>query len=265
MQLELTLAKTIRAVLPLLAIVSGAASAQSKLPQTFEAGYSLYSRGAKIAEMRRILRPLNNGLYQYRSETRTTGLIALFRNDHIVEESTWLLHGESLRPLRYLYEHSRGKKDRNVAVDFDWASRRITNTINGDSWLMPAEPDVLDKLLYQFAIMYDLSSGRIPRYYTIADGGKIKSYEFESLGEETVKTPLGNFQTLKFSRHREDSDRKTTFWCAPDLDFLPVKVEHVEKDGARTVVVIDSVMGLRSCSAPEPSAQADGSAMSCQR
>ncbi|MGH8248316.1 MAG: DUF3108 domain-containing protein [Gammaproteobacteria bacterium] len=241
------MADTLRLLLVLLPVWCVSALAQGALPGDFEASYSLYSRGAKIAKMQRVFRRLGNGLYLYRSETRTTGLIALFRKDHIVEQSTWLLNKDSLRPLQYLYEHNGGSKDRNVAVIFDWDTRRITNTVNGQSWLIPAEPDVMDKLLYQFAVMYDLRSGRTPQRYTIADGGKIKSYDFQALGEETIETPLGSLQTLKFSRHREGSDRETTLWCAPKLEFLPVKVENIEKDGLTTVAVIDTVTGLDVC------------------
>lgn len=251
-----------RLLLLLLPAWSFPAPAMSALPGDFEANYSLYSKGAKIAKMQRVFRHLGNGLYLYRSETRTTGLIALFRKDHIVEQSTWLMNKDSLRPLRYVYEHSGGSKDRNVAVNFDWDTRRITNTVNGESWLMPSEPDVMDKLLYQFAVMYDLSSGRTPQRYAIADGGKIKSYDFQALGEETIDTPLGSLQTLKFSRHRQGSDRETTLWCAPQLDFLPVKVENIEKDGLTTIAVIDTVTGLKDC-APGKSDDSHPGPLSC--
>lgn len=252
----------LRLFLMLLPLWGFPAPGASAVPEEFEASYSLYSKGARIARMQRVFRHLGDGVYLYRSETRTTGLIALFRKDHIVEQSTWRLTDDNPRPLRYVYEHSGGSRDRNVAVNFDWDSRRITNTVNGQSWLMPAEPDVMDKLLYQFAVMYDLSSGRTPRRYTIADGGKIKSYDFQALGHETIDTPLGALDTLKFSRHREGSERETTLWCAPKLDFLPVKVENIEKDGLTTIAVIDAVTGLRGC-APGNVDNSDPGSLAC--
>lgn len=235
----------LRLRLPLaLLLFSLGRAAAAELPQSFEAHYSLYRTGAKVAEMLRVFTRLENGQYRYRSETRTTGLFALFRKDHVIEESNWLFENGELRPLEYLYEHSGGKKDRNVAVTFDWDAQRITNTINGQSWRMPAEPRVMDKLLYQLAIMHDLKAGRSPLAYTVADGGKIKTYSFELLGEETISTPLGELSTVKVSRQRSDSRRETVFWCAEKLDFLPVRVENIETDGGRTTVIIDSVTGL---------------------
>jgi len=219
-------------------------AAAAELPGTFEAHYSLYRTGAKVAEMLRVFERLDNGRYRYRSETRTTGVFSLFRKDHVIEESNWLFRNGELRPLEYLYDHSGGKKDRNVAVTFDWDAQKITNTVNGQSWRMPTEPKVMDKLLYQLAIMHDLKSGRAPLAYTVADGGKIKTYDFELLGNEIISTPLGELDTVKVSRVRKDSRRETVFWCAEKLHFLPVRVENIETDGGKTTVVIDSVTGL---------------------
>ena len=102
----------------------------------------------------------------------------------------------------------------------------------------------MDKLLYQFAIMFDLQAGRKDLEYTIADGGKVKYYDFEPIGNETINTPLGELQSLKFIHHKEGSERSVTLWCAPQLQFLPVKVENDEKDGSRTVAIVKSVKGL---------------------
>lgn len=228
----------------LLALPLGGGAVGADLPQTFEAHYSLYRTGAKVAEMQRVFTRLDNGQYRYRSETRTTGLFAVFRKDHVVEQSDWLFQNGELRPLEYLYEHSGGKKDRNVAVTFDWDAQKITNTVNGQSWRMPAEPNVMDKLLYQLAIMHDLKAGRPELAYTVADGGKIKAYNFELQGEETIETPLGELTTVKVSRVRTDSKRETVFWCAEKFHFLPVRVENIETDGGKTTVIIDSVTGI---------------------
>lgn len=206
--------------------------------------YSLYTKGARIASMERVVSQADNGDFVYRSETRTTGLMALFRRDHIVEQSVWTMVGDALRPLQYLYQRRGGHRDRNVSVKFDWEAQRIINTINGDSWRMPTEPNVMDNLLYQLAVMHDLKSGRASLTYTVADGGKIKVYDFERLGEETVSTPLGKWQTLKLSRHKQESERQTTLWCASALNYLPVKVENIEPDGNTTVAIIESVSGI---------------------
>ena len=212
-------------------------------PPQFTAEYNLYNRGVKVAEMRRVMETGADGNHVFRSSTHTTGLFSLVRKDKIEEESRWNVADGILRSLAYTYTRS-GKKDRNVAVRFDWDTRRIINNINGESWRMPAVPQVVDKLLYQFALMTDLRAGGKDLKYTVADGGKIKIYEIEPLGEESIKTPMGQFQSMKFRHQKLGDDRITTLWCAPRFQYLPVQVEYQEKDGSKVLVVLRSVTGL---------------------
>ena len=209
----------------------------------FEAEYSLYSKDIKAAQVTRRLTRLDDNSYEYGSETKTVGLISLFKKVHIVETSRLIVQERLLRPVYYSYKRTGDRKKRDVSIEFNWQTSKIKNTINGDSWHMPIEPAVMDKLLYQLAIMYDLQNGQTPDSYLIADGGGIKTYRFEKLGEEIIETPLGSFNTVKMLRHKPGSSRRSVFWCAPALEFLPIKVEHTEKDGKRTVAVIKSLSG----------------------
>ncbi len=213
-------------------------------PPHFTAEYNVYTSGIKVAEMHRGMTANNDGSYVFRSESHATGVVSLLRKERILEESRWHVADGTLRSLAYSYTRTGGKKDRNVAVQFDWNTRRITNTINGESWLMPSVPQVVDKLLYQFALMTDLRAGGKDLNYTVADGGKIKIYEIEPLGTESVKTPMGKIQTMKFRHQKLGDDRITTLWCAPKFQYLPVQVEYQEKEGHKILVVLQSVTGL---------------------
>ena len=219
-------------VLLLLSVNSGIHA--EDLPGSFIASYSLHSMGTRFADMQRSFTRLRNGEYVYRSETHTVGLLALFRKDHVIEQSTWKFTAGRLQPLRYTYQRTGGKRNRDVIVNFDWTARRIINSINGASWHMPIQAYIMDKLLYQLAIMYDLQKGKDNIKYAIADGGKIKLYDFERIGEDRLDTPIGKFSTLKLIRHKPNSKRKTVIWCARELGYMPVKVENVENNGRET-------------------------------
>ncbi|NNE38308.1 MAG: DUF3108 domain-containing protein, partial [Gammaproteobacteria bacterium] len=151
----------------------------------FDAEYDVYRGGLKIAKMKRVLtiNGTENTLY---SETRTIGIVSLFRKDKIVEKSTWKSANGKLIPNFYEYIRTGSKKDRNVTVEFDWPKKQVTNSINGDSWKMAAADGMLDKLLYQLSIMMDLKQGKSVLTYQIADGGKEKVYIFETVGEEIL-------------------------------------------------------------------------------
>ncbi len=221
--------------------VSAQASGQM-LPE-FKAEYDVYRSGVKIARLERSFTRQADGNLLYRSETNVTGLASMFRKDRIIEESRWQYTKGKVVPLFYQYLHTGTSRDRNVTVEFDWKSGLVTNSVNGSPWRMTASEGILDKLLYQYSIMLDMQAGKSSLRYTVADGGTEKIYVFKKLGEETLETALGNLNTIKMERHRADSDRNSVFWSAPDVGYLPVKLENID-DGVKTVVVIRSVTGL---------------------
>lgn len=215
-------------------------------PSLFNAIYKLYSSGIEIAVSQRTINNSHDNKYIYRSESHTTGIASLFYKDHIVEESLWKFSDNQLYPLEYSYLRTRGKKDREVNIHFDWENNLITNRVNNSTSEMQLESGVLDKLLYQYAIMRDLQNGQFPDTYSIADGRKIKTYNFEKLGEETIYTPLGDLHTIKVLRHKPSDSTQTRliFWCASKFQYLPVKIEQTEEDGQIITAVIESLSGF---------------------
>jgi hypothetical protein len=218
--------------------------ADSKIPDFFEVNYTLYSNDTKIGVMERQFYKDDNGNYAFRSKSKTTGFISFFRKDRIFEQSTWEFINSDFKPLHYKYQHTGGKKDRDVEINFNWNTGQIINRVNDSVWKMKTEPGILDKLLYQLTIMSDLKDGTVPESYTIADGGKIKQYLFTRVADEIIKTPLGEFKTIKLTRQKLNNERQTFLWCAYDLNFLPIKVVNEEKDDRLTTAVIKSLDGF---------------------
>ena len=56
----------------------------------------------------------------------------------------------------------------------------------------------------------------------------------EVAGREVLKTPAGEFETLKLVKRKSNpEDRSTELWLALRQHHLPVRVLVVEKDGTR--------------------------------
>lgn len=231
----------------ILLLATDGAAADPSLPPLFEAEYSLRWTGIEVAVIKRSLMRRADGSYVFSSESRPAGLAAAVSDDLIQELSHWTFNDQGFVPLDYEYRHTGSRKQRSVELDFDWAEEIIRIRVNDTRWRLPLAPPILDKLLYQLAIMRDLKRGIVgPISYRIADGGKIKTYDFEQLGRETVETPYGEFETVKISRRKRDSDeqRQTTLWCAAALNYLPVKVENVEPDGQVTTALLSAYRPL---------------------
>jgi len=208
----------------------------------FNAEYSLIRNGITLGISTRTLSVAPNDTYIYSSTTQATGIIAWFVKDHINEQSTWRFDGNQLRPLEYVYDRYGGSKTRRVKLVFDWQHQTVTNTIDGESWRMEIPANAQDKLVYQLSIMYDLLNGKKELDYKIADGGKLKDYTFDIQGEEVLNTDLGRLKTIRIQRIGDKRD--TTVWCAPQLSYLPVRLEQQDIDGSELAMQIISAKGM---------------------
>lgn len=160
---------------------------------------------------------------------------ALFAS--ITETSSFKIEGSAVIPLEYQYHRSGIGKKRDAVLSFDWETNTVLNDVQNQPWRMDVPVGAMDKLLYQFKLREDLlaayqSGDPWPELeYTIADGGQLKTYSFKVIGEEMIETPLGKMNTIKAARVNDNRDRESTFWLAPDYDFLLVRFQQMEADG----------------------------------
>jgi hypothetical protein len=148
----------------------------------------------------------------------------------------WRWSGSQIKPQTYLYHHFGGKKQRRVELTFNWETGIVTNTVDNDPWSMAVPDDALDKLIYQFSIMLDLQNNPGELIYPVADGGHLKIYHFEIVGEETVQTPMGTYKAVKINRI--GGKRPTTIWCAKELDYMAVRIEQEEDSGVKLKMIL---------------------------
>jgi hypothetical protein len=211
------------------------------LPEQFSATYTLSKGPLTLAEMTRKLYPKGNGSYIYESRSKAVGYARWFTKSTLLEQSEWVHDKQQLRPLTYSYDRTGDSdKERHVKLVFDWENNRVTNIINNDPWKMEIPAGTLDKLLYQLALMNDLQLGRKRLEYNVADGGTVKKFKFEIVGEERVKTSIGEFDTLKL---KTEGTRTTILWCAKALNYLPVLIEQHDERG-QGLLTLTSLSGI---------------------
>jgi hypothetical protein len=69
---------------------------------------------------------------------------------------------------------------------------------------------------------------------SITDGKGISTSVYEPVGRETIKTPAGEFESLRMARRKNTpDDRSSEIWLAAKLGYVPVRILVVEKDGTR--------------------------------
>ncbi|MEW5893224.1 MAG: DUF3108 domain-containing protein [Pseudomonadota bacterium] len=238
-----------RIILAIVMLCVAIAARATTPPQGFTARYSLSLEGMPLGETERRLERLANGDYLYATRTQATGVAALLMKDRIREESRFRFSKGRFLPLEYRYERSGGKQARSSSVQFDWKTRQARGNHNGEVWQVPVKPGVLDRLLYQLAVTYDLQTQRKRLSYQIAERGAVKQYDLAQAGEEILDTPLGPQATLKLQRI--EGDYETSLWLAKGLVYLPVRIEHTE-DGKRYRAELSAVSGIALPAMPRP-------------
>jgi len=116
-----------------------------------------------------------------------------------------------------------------MSINFNPSSKTISTKKDDEKRSFAWRADVLDELNAELQIREDLKNGGLKSNYYIADAKEVEGHKFVKQGTETVSTKYGSFSTIKVVIKHNKPGRETTFWLAPKLDYLPVKVSHVDK------------------------------------
>lgn len=194
-------------------------------PQPFRADYKAQFNDITVTATRS-LTPLEGGeqLFSFKAETWLATLLESSQF-HWDDENT-------LVPQQYHYQRSVFGKKRKAILDFNWQEMTVVNNVQEHSWSMSIPLMVQDKLSYQLQLRSDLLNNKPSLKYHIADGGHLKTYLFEAMGEEILNTPVGPLHTIKIKKVNAKGKRRTTYiWMAKNWDFLLVKLKQTERDG----------------------------------
>lgn len=208
----------------------------------FSVDYNVLRNNLHLANIKRQLTQQANGRYLFKSTSKPVGLLYMIYKDTASESSIWAFYNSRPRPLIYQYLHRNGKKTkRSTRFEFDWKKQQLTGTAKNRSVKREAPVGLQDKLLYQLTVMFDLMDNKKTLSYSIADGSRNKQYDYEILGQETLKTKIGSLETVKLKRLNDD--QQTTIWCAKKYNYLVVRIDQIE-DGAKMVAEISRLEGL---------------------
>jgi hypothetical protein len=219
-------------LIALLQIAVPAAAAQP--PQKVQIDYAVTSGSIQLGEGHDTLEH-DGKKYSVISETKTVGVAALFYKLNVRRESSGLLMASGLRPLRF--EENNSRKPRRSA-DFDWAAAQVKLTDGDNVQIVPLSANTFDTTSLPYAFAF-AQSNQVSMNLSVADGRRVADYEYRIIGRETLKTPIGDMETLHFQKVQEADDKRgLEFWLSVDRHFLPVKIRYVEKNGT----VVDSTV-----------------------
>ncbi|MFZ5698960.1 MAG: DUF3108 domain-containing protein, partial [Pseudomonadota bacterium] len=151
----------------------------------------------------------------------------------------------SADPQRYRFEFRGFGIKRKLHLDFDHDQRIAAGESRRGPVSFAFTSDTTDELALTYAARCQLLQGAAQVTFNVATTTGMKQLTYRIDGHETLKTPYGKLDTVRIVRVREQGDkRRTLLWVAPALDYIMVKLEHVEKLGVRGTVVLKSLEGI---------------------
>ena len=182
-----------------------------------------------------------DGRYRLTLDVTPGGVVALFTQETFHDESSGMVDDGGWRPQRYLHVREGGRKQRDYEYRFDWQAGRVAE-VDGDRPPAVLQPGTLDELTYVEALRRALADGQTGLTLPVLYGsdGEIRDYRLETLGEEEVSTPAGRFKTIKVQRTQAGGKYTVTLWCAPALDYFPVRIDRHKRGRSQGTLLLSS-------------------------
>lgn len=205
----------------------------------FEASFTVSRNGKDLGVMHMQLSEAAPGELLFVSRTEGNKGLAGFLGVTIEERSQ--LHQDESGLASVSYSYQQDMFGRHRARKLSIADGAITESDDDDTWNYAAPGAVLDRHVTVLGIAARLSDGidngslfDLP----VASKGKLESWRFLVVGPEEIDTGNGRISAIRVERVRENADRKTVSWHAPEFGYLPVKVEQIEPDGEQLLSVL---------------------------
>ena len=169
--------------------------------------------------------------YAYETYTRVKGFARLLVASDAVERTLFDLDNAGLvQPIAYLCRSCDGKKDGLVEIAYDWQTGLASYSEKEEQAVFELQPRAMDRKAWEIQTMLDLGAGLPLNERPTLEAGKLKLYNGQMLGKETLNTPAGEMETVKYRSQREGSENYQYIWYARELGWLPARWEIWRKD-----------------------------------
>lgn len=199
------------------------ASAKSVKPSS--ANYSFTIEDKYKGTATRTLNKSGN-TWKYNVNARVAGVATAAQN------STFTINGNNVVPTQASTTYKLLGVGRTHKLDFNPSSKKVVSNYRGKSTTLNMAQQAFDDLSLEVQIRQDLLNGKFSGNYYMAKKDKIEKTPFKKSGNTKITVPAGTFDTVRVDRVHDDNSRSTSFWLAPSLDYLPVKVSQIN-DGKK--------------------------------
>jgi len=223
----------------ILLVATGTVLAQSKLSlHSFTAQYQLKRGNMIIGKVTTTLQLKQDGSYNYKSVTVPVGIVAAFRKDEITEQSQGQILGHKVIPSSYYFRHKRKKRPKLRELHFNWGSKRVTTPGTKPEWGSAITQGTQDKASKVLAMMLSMRPKTTKLNFKVVAKKKLKNYQISREREEKIAAANNNYHTIKLNESKAGQPASTSYWLAPKLNYLPIKIERKEKKNTFTMTLV---------------------------
>ncbi|AMN49022.1 DUF3108 domain-containing protein [Psychrobacter sp. P2G3] len=164
--------------------------------------------------------------WKYNVKARVAGVASASQN------SAFTINGNNVSPTQASTTYKLLGIGRTHKLDFNPSSKKVASNYKGKTTTMNMAQQAFDDLSLEVQIRQDLLNGKFSGNYYMAKKDKVEKTPFKKSGNTKITVPAGTFDTVRVDRVHDDNSRSTSFWLAPSLDYLPVKVSQIN-DGKK--------------------------------
>ncbi len=166
------------------------------------------------------------GRWIIESRSTASGFARVIASGTLRQRSLFEVGPGGLRPLSYLFDDGTDRTSRDVKLEFDWHAGKVRGTAEDEPVEVAAVAELQDAASMQALVLLRLRSGAEPGTISMIEKDRVKQYRYTLLRRETLKTAIGELETIVFRSARDGSDRETISWHAPKLGYTLVQAEQ---------------------------------------
>ncbi len=168
-------------------------------------------------------------------DAHVSGFLRILGRFELTRESLLNSRNGALQLVHSRSQQITPRRERKVETRFDWDINRAIGTINGDPFTLDVPPYTLDFLGSLYRMMQTLEGGELRQpgdhlEVQTLERDRLREYQFEYGGRETMDSPIGRVETIRIDRRSQDSDVELSAWFARELRHIPVRFDY-EADG----------------------------------
>lgn len=211
-------------------LLSYANTSHANLLQSgFNAEYDVNYNGMELGVSKRRLIFTGNQTATYEATTLPEGFAALLIKEIVTETSNIKITQAQIQPSQYTESKNKKGNIEKYQLSFDWEKNKLNNSYSNT--IDDLKTNTHDLLSFQLSIMQDMQRNKKSMHYRIATKRHTRDYILNVEKKEKIETALGEFDVIKLSSKPLQDKSQFTFWCAPALEYLPVKIQKTNEKG----------------------------------